>query len=271
MFIDKFDSLWLAQLADREAQLPAGQHPCLLIDGAFLPGIHRRLKAAVSADAIRLLFELLPGCSDEARDVSPLLVDYRLNNAAMEAVLGACSGWPMVSVIVTSEPIDQLVARLAAWCIIACEAQRFNFRFPDTRRLPKILEILSDEQKGHMLGRAREVLYIERDGKWKTIALNLEGSDSTEIPRLSERQFGALVQDGEADSIIELLRQRGDEIVLDPSVTFGRVQAALVAAEHGELDDSTRIDWCAYRVQRPKVDFAELLTELAAWQAKRAQ
>lgn len=271
MLIDKFDPLWLAQLAEREAHLPVGARQYLLIDGVFLPGIHRRLEAAVKADAIGLLFELLPGCSDESRAVSPLLVHYQPNNAALEAVLGTCSGWPMVSVIVTSEPIDQLVARLAGWCIIEADEQYFNFRFPDTRRLPTILEVLSDEQKGRMLGSARELLYIERNGKWKTVSLNLEASDSTETPRLSERQFGALVQDGEADSIIELLRQRGDEIVAVPSVKFDRVQAALVAADHGKLDDSTRLDWCAYCLQRPTFEAAELRREWAQWHAKRAE
>jgi hypothetical protein len=59
----------------------------------------------------------------------------------------------MVSAIVTLETFVELVDRLAAWCVVEVDDQYFNFRFPDTRRLPDILGVLKPEQIGALLGR----------------------------------------------------------------------------------------------------------------------
>lgn len=123
--------------------MQANTQPYLLIDGAFLPGLRRKL-AALSPT---LLFEFLPGCNDNTRDVSPLLL------ACMPAALRwleRTSGWPMLSVIATRESQRQLAERLAAWCIIEADGQRFNFRFPDTRRLPAIFAALTSGQQAQM-------------------------------------------------------------------------------------------------------------------------
>ena len=270
MYIDKFEPLWLNQLDSRTERLSSNERLYLLIDGVFVPGIYRRISDILSTRAVRLLFEFLPGCNDESRAVSPMLVAYQANCAPLAAALQACCGFPMVSAIVTNETIDQLAERLAAWCIVACDGQRFNFRFPDTRRLPTILNVLTDEQKEQMLGPAHEILYVGRDGRWKAAQVNPSDRGPISNPELSDQQFSEMVRDSEADQATAQLHQRGAEIYTSPSVTFACVQSALKLAAHGGLDELARIEWCEYCLGKQLASVDDLRRELRNWAAARS-
>ncbi|PWF47961.1 DUF4123 domain-containing protein, partial [Massilia glaciei] len=136
MFIELFDGAWLERLHKQAAGLSQGANLYLLIDGVFVPGLYRKIRSTMErTDALSLLFEALPGCTDATRDVSPFLISFRTATGLLKKVLAKCSGWPMVSAIETPETLAGLANRLAAWCIVENDNQRFNFRFPDTRRL----------------------------------------------------------------------------------------------------------------------------------------
>jgi hypothetical protein len=86
MLIDAYDKHWLDWLDAGEVGCEGSLY--LLVDGAFVPGIHRRVKAVVSAEyAPSLLFEALPSCSDATRDVSPFLVPFQPSNPRFRAVI----------------------------------------------------------------------------------------------------------------------------------------------------------------------------------------
>src|SRR5665647_300575 len=100
MLIDPYCERWLDRLNTPNDALPGVESTYLLIDGVFVPGLHRLLDAALpSSQATALLFETLPSCSDETRDVSPFLLPYRPSHTRVQTLLGRCSGWPMVSAI----------------------------------------------------------------------------------------------------------------------------------------------------------------------------
>ena len=234
---------WLVQLATLErAARQAQAQLYLLLDSAFLPGLHRKL-AALSPS---LLFESLPGCDEATRDVSPLLLACPAAEALAAPWLARCSGWPMLSAIATRESQAELAARLAAWCIVEGEGQRFNFRFPDTRRLPAIFSALTPVQQAQLAGPALGWSLMGRDGHWQALPVPGAGSGPAERSvALSDSQFATLVGDSETDEMLERLQGQGHQCRQDPQRAYRIVAEALAAVAGEQLDSYDKLAWCA--------------------------
>jgi hypothetical protein len=240
MFIDSYHREWLNQLDHHAGMLEAGRHLYLLIDGVFLPDFYRELGPSAA-----LLFEALPGCSDAARSVSPILLPYDQQPGQFHRSLEKCSTWPMLSAIETVETLEQLTLRLASWCVIYADGQRFNFRFPDTRRLPGIFRALTSEQQAQLAGPALRWCYVDRCGLWAELDLKGEGLPPVnDWPILEPLQFGQMVGDSEADEILLRLSDRGLQWPWRPSQCHAIVADALMLADAAALEAGLRIDWC---------------------------
>lgn len=124
----------------------------------------------------------------------------------------------MVSVIETRENKSELAERLAAWCVIEADGQRFTLRFPDTRRLPTIFSVLTHEQKGQMAGPAKRWSFVGRDGTWQQPPVVSAVCAVVDKPALDEWQFAKLVGDSESDEMLTMVVDRGYDIVRDPRV-----------------------------------------------------
>ena len=250
MLIAPYADGWQAHLDTLAREATQGQARLyLLLDGVFLPGLHRKL-AALSPS---LLFEALPGCTDATRDVSPLLLAYSAAfSVAFEAPwLARCSGWPMLSAIATRESQAELASRLAAWCIVEADGQRFNFRFPDTRRLPAIHAALTREQQAQLAGPAVSWSYIARDGHWRQLPVLRQDSAHAERPVvLSEQQFASLVSDSETDEILAVHYERGHDHSQDRHGAYLLVAQALATIEDEPLDTYDKADWCERWLRR---------------------
>lgn len=238
MLIDTYDEHWLDRLHASAAAT------YLLIDGVFVPGLHRRIRAAVApTHAPSLLFEKLPGCSEKTRDVSPFLVEFQPANPRFLALLKQCSGWPMISAIETTESMAELTERLAAWCVVEVDGQRFNFRFPDTRRLPAIFDAFSDGQRAQFAGPATRWSYIDRSGKWQHLLVPRALCPIADRPHLDDDQFSKLVSDSEADEVVSILAYRGDEVGTG-SRCHAAVSLALHVARMADMDTHAKVAWC---------------------------
>lgn len=245
MLIDTLAPDWQDHLIKQHAELAAGRRLYLLIDGAFLPNFYREVQKVLAApDDVAQLFEQLPGCTDNTRSVSPFLVPYSGASFLMTLALKKCSGWPMVSSIETTETMAGLKARLAAWCVIENDGQRFNFRFPDTRRLPAIFDFLTIPQRSSLGGPAVRWSYIGRTGAWNELPLPQVSGDVAEEPKLNDTQFAAMVRDSEVDETIVLLRDRGPLPAQLLSDIYANVHAALRIATLAKLEQDLHLDWC---------------------------
>lgn len=160
----------------------------------------------------------------------------------------------MVSVIGTSEGLAELSSRLAAWCIIEVENQRFNFRFPDTRRLPAIFSTLTPQQRATFTGPMERWSYIARDGKWEELPVSGNSEERAADPILDERQFAFLVDDSRADEYLAVLRDRGHEVYSLPSRSHFLVTTALLAASTAALEEEEVFRWCVWFWERDKCD-----------------
>ena len=229
-------------------------HLNLLLDGVFVPGLYRSPPFRNSiAGPLFLLFDTLPGCTADVRDASPFLMLIKpAGGLLMERLaprLAACSGWPMISMIASTETLEQLGARLAAWCVIENDGQRFNFRFPDTRRLPGSFAALHVEQRAQLTGSMYSWSYIGRDGSWAQ--LEVAGTDGAMAMNvvLDDAQFGAIVDDALPDEVLFRLAYSGFESDLPHSRLYEAVRSALRTATEAGLEEDLRETWCEYVVR----------------------
>lgn len=265
MLTDPFADNWLDTLQQRFPERPAAHELHVLIDGAFVPELHRH----IAIDRKALLFDGLPASGPHTLDVSPFVLPFDPDDRALKAVLRACRGWPMVSVIDTPEPWRDLAARLAAWCIVEAELQRFNFRFADTRRLPAILKALDRAQRTQLAGPAVSWRYIGRDGAWRTLAL--DGSDGAIAtgPRLNDAQFAALVDDSLADEVLARLADHPARGAYLPSQAHALICSALVPALQSGIENSELVEWCGWLMAHGGRDEAPGIAGLfMAWKAR---
>lgn len=265
MLIDPFFPEWETDLNRLHAALPHGADLMLLIDSAFVPKLFRQLND--NSKAI-LLFELLPVCSKEARDVSPFVVRFDPADKSLARLLKRCSGWPMLSALATYESVEQVAKRLGAWCIVEVDGQNLNFRFPDTRRLPAIFEKLTPQQRLELTGNAIDWHYIGRDGSWCSLPLE-PNPIPLPIPAkttLDEHQFGRLLQESEPDEMWVQLLDRGARTDLLPSQRHALLSNALYVADKHGLDDILKVAWCLDCIQTScQSDADTLRARLLGW------
>jgi hypothetical protein len=267
MLIDRYDERWLDRFDAASGGAGHAGTTYLLIDGVFVPGLQRLVKAALpSSQAPSLLFETLPACSDSTRDVSPFLVQYQASNQRLRSLLEKCSGWPMMCAIETVESQAELAARLAAWCVVEVDDQRFNFRFPDTRRLPAIFDALTPVQRAGFAGPATRWSYIDRAGDWRELAMTGTPGAIADRPRLNDQQFANLVSDSETDEVMAMLAYRGHEATGTQSQHHATVSLALRVARKANLDTLSKVAWCASCLaDGASPDHTELAERLPHW------
>lgn len=268
MLIDPYQAGWLAQLLEQYQRLSTGARLVMLIDGAFVPGLFRQLSGSRPV----LLFESLPGCSEAVKDVSPFLVEFQPDGQELLRVLEQCDGLPMLSAIVTHESVEIFGQRLAAWCIVEIEGERFNFRFPDTRRLPAIFDTLTRQQQRSFVGNVASWRYIDRDGSWTDLRLDECGDGTaatTSKAELNRVQFARLVGDSEADEIWARLQYRGVVWEGLPSRLHHVLITALELSRQHGLDDISTLRWCSSVVNDTGVDGGVSVAE-AFWRWKKA-
>jgi hypothetical protein len=81
----------------------------------------------------------------------------------------------MLSAIVTSDSIGVLAKRLAAWCTVVTGGDYFNFRCPDTQRLPAIFAVVMPEQQRELAGNVLSWHYMARNGVWAALPIDCCG------------------------------------------------------------------------------------------------
>jgi hypothetical protein len=219
----------------------------------------------------RSLYDLSDHPYEALQVVSPTLIPLSGESAcAWREVLTLTDGLPMLSLIVTHESLDELALRLHRWCIVDADGQPFVFRFPDTRRLPAIVEMLAPEQHGALFGPAHAWRFRTRFAQWADLPLPSLPCPPMERVRLDEKQCAHVINDSEADEIIADLNLN-DPVLMrryHPADAHELVAFGLKRADHYGIRDVDRTQWCSLILQQPKLDqlpsSAPLLASLAA-------
>ncbi|TXG02050.1 DUF4123 domain-containing protein [Massilia arenae] len=264
MLIAPFVDSWMDELCARTRDLAAGQRLHLLIDGAFVPGLHR----SIHPDRKIMLFASLPGCSEEALDLSSFLMPFDPEDASARRILQRCSGWPMVSVIRTHEDLGQLAARITAWTVVEADGQRFHLRFADTRRIPAIVQALDPGQRAQLLGPATSWACVARSGAWQEIRLDGADAEVAAFPVLDARQFAMLVEDSLIDEMQALFMRRHPGPFIPAWQGYEVLTLALQVAEKARLKEPALLDWCEFLWREGQIETPTTAADnFANWQA----
>lgn len=230
-------------------------HVFALLDCAFVERTH----AAIRKHGLpsRSLYDLSEKPSQELQAVSPTLVPLAPETGPRwRDVLRLTDGWPMLSLIVTSEPLDELAQRLSPWCIVNADGQPFVFRFPDTRRLPAIVNALTPEQHGAFFGSAIAWRYRTRSAQWAELPLPATPLPAADQVKLDAQQCTQLINDSEADEIMAHLNINDPAVMLPyhPAAAHKLVMQGLRRADRYGIADADRVQWCSMVLQQPKLE-----------------
>jgi hypothetical protein len=223
--------------------------------------------------ASRCLYDLSNDPSPELQAVSPTLVPLTPATAtAWREAAGHTDGYPMLSIIATPESLDELALRLHPWCIVNADGEPYVFRFPDTRRLPGVVDALTPQQHGAFFGPAHAWRYRTRSTTWAELPLPKAPLPPAEEAKLDADQFAQLMDDSEADQIIEHLHVHEPALIrpYHPAEACERIAQALKRADRYGIGQPDRVQWCSLFVQQPQLErIPEAMPLLAALASKK--
>lgn len=229
-WLAKFDAMQLAA---------KGQLQYLLLDGGFQPSLYPDLIAA--GWPVVSLFEGIPGDNATSRAVSPLLIEWQ-----PIAALECYPAWfinlpdqPLLTHIVSSEPLPELQLRLQQWVRVNADGSMFMMRFADTRRQADIVQVMTGPQRAAFMGPAVRWTVRNRHLEW----CGLETPECTAPldtqPRFDTQQTVAIIRSSEADERLLQIRIYSPELMESQSdhMAFEKIDAALKVADAHKLDE----------------------------------
>jgi hypothetical protein len=270
--IDRHQPGWLDSFQDQVANLwekwPEA-NVFALLDCVFADQCHVAIKKHRLPS--RSLYDLSNDPSPVLQAVSPTLVPLTTANIpAWREVLRLTDGMPMLSMIATPESIDALAQRLHPWCIVNADGEHYVFRFPDTRRLPGVVGVMTPRQHGAFFGPAHAWHHRTRSAQWAELPLPEASFSPVDAVKLNAEQFAQLIADSEADTIISHLHTYEPALIqpYHPALAHDLIAQGLKRADHYGIEDRDRIEWCGLFLKQPEMDCmpqaAPLLTSLKA-------
>lgn len=270
--ISEHEPGWLDTLREEIESLESTRpnvHVLALIDCVF----NERCHAAIRKYHLqsRSLYDLSASPSHELQAVSPTLVPLVPTEApAWREVLRHTDGWPMLSMIVTPESLDDVARRLGAWCIVSADGQPFVFRFPDTRRLPGVVDVLTPEQHAAFFGPAIAWRFRTRSAQWAELSLPETALPISDEVKLSAEQCARLIGDSEADEVVAHLNIHDPSLIrqFKPAEAYSVVAHGLRRADFYGIADLDRLQWCRFYLQQPRLEhvpeISQLMTRVAS-------
>lgn len=274
MDINMFPSGWKVSLHTRlqafRRQFPEA-HIYALIDGVFDESCYPLLKRTQHL-RYEALFSGAPGANEETLPISPLLVEFDdTARFTWERLLEKTNGHPALSLIVTPEPLQQLAARLASWCIVDAADYTVALSFADTRILPQLFKILTAQQLGQFCGPAHHWQYVTRKADWSDLTLPGEALPAALGISLSEQQCAQLMRAAEGDGILFQVRATSPRL-LEPHTAehaHALIEYWLGCADHARLETPPdRFDVCIFGLENPGL---QARPQIASWLAEPAR
>lgn len=216
-----------------------GEQVKLLLDGA----LHSRLLQRIEHSGLPWLSVFTQSRQGGDRVLlaaSPLLLQcLPEHNRPLTRLLQTCDGLPMASFWIGQESLATRAQRFLPWCVVEADDMVVNLRYPDTRRLPGIVRVLDEPQRGRLFGEDSLCLYQARDGSWQHILRDTAPLPPAENVRLDARQTLALLQDAEADEILHTLTYQSALPPCSPLLRYQTVQRTLQQQDRQHITAET--------------------------------
>lgn len=226
----------LAQLREQHPAAPL--HCYLLVDASFDQALLDTFpwRCAVECslyDGMRL---------EGLNEVAPHLVRLPKQNkqrAWLQKLVEACGGKPMLSMLISAIPAEQLREHFKPYLVARSEdSLEWPVRWADTRTLPGLIGALTDDQRKHLLSPVYAWIAVDRQGEM--IHWQGEGNPHPEPADfdcwpLDEARFGKLLAEAEADAVLSQIDDRRPDLLVSdrPADIHARVARQLaIASRH---------------------------------------
>lgn len=220
-----------------------------LVDTAFFM-LDKSLKQSTWLDDAISIYRdtALVGLSEASPHLLPINLLEKNTQQHFRKILHACNGKPMLSVIASHLPIDDLVYRFKPFLEISAEdEQTFVLRFADTRILPVLDGILCHEQLSEWRQGISHWWYPDRHGNLASLPeiarQNPTKVRSTMHLKLSQSRFNQLIEAGNADAILDAIFEQNPTLLSakKPSYFYTTVQQLQRPLRTFEINNFTDI------------------------------
>ncbi len=135
---------WHTQLNELRRQYPQA-HIYALVEGVLNETCYPMLKRSGLLPFIAL-YANTPCADEETLCISPILIEYvESAQKTWNSLIKKTDGRSALSLIVTTESLQQIAARLTPWCVVDAAGYTLALSFADTRILPELFKILTPE------------------------------------------------------------------------------------------------------------------------------
>lgn len=198
----------------------------------------------------------IPGAEPE---FSPLLValpiEPELRTQFIETALALCNGQPMLSFVRSSLSLGKLKEHLAHYteAVVLPEQITFILRSADTRIIPLLFKLLTEEQKSTLMGPIEQWISVDRAGQLQTWTGGNNQQVASKPPELSPEQVDFLVTSTLPDELLRQLTELFDLALLSPLPSERHqkmTQWLEQAREEGITDDQELFNYCLEQADR---------------------
>lgn len=229
----------LAQLREQHPTVPL--HCYLLVDTSFDQALlatfpWRRAVECSLYDGMRL-----EGLKEVAPHLLRLPDDPNKQRARLQQLVDACRGKPMLSMLISTIPAEQLREHFKPYLLARSEdSLEWPVRWADTRTLPGLIGALTDDQRKHLLSPLYAWIAVDRQGEmihWQGESNPHPEPANFDCWPLDEARFGKLVAEAEADAVLSQIDDRRPDLLVSdrPSDVHARVALQLAIASRHKL------------------------------------
>ncbi|MFC0337342.1 protein of unknown function [Kushneria avicenniae] len=218
--IDRYSQDWAEETLDWMDQL-SRRHPeatpYFLMDAAFnKDAVLPFLRTHVAQEHWYALYADAPNASDRVLAVSPILMTLRnLPRDLLIELFRLTDGMPMLSLIITPEPMTALIERLSAFQVVTVQEMRFVLRLSDTRRLPQLVGMLNAQQHAELMGPTLTWYYVDRATRWQSLALPDFVAEPPRRVAFDDEQTADLLEMNTIDALMDTMRREQTACCLD--------------------------------------------------------
>jgi len=241
------------QITDLQTQFPEA-HIYALIDGVQNESCYPFLKRHGGLSYFPL-YKNTASRDDETLGLSPLLVAYdEFAPLIWRKLIEKTNGHASLSIIVTTESREQIAERLTPWCIVNADGEWMALSFSDTRILPELFKVLTQEQVGQLCGPALRWQYVTRHCTWQDLPMPTVPLTLADEVKLDEQQCARLIDASEADGVLYQLRRANAALVdcQSPARAHELTRHMLNCANHAQISSPPeRVELCELIFLRP--------------------
>lgn len=247
--IDPIKSSWPEHLLSRLAHLveeypDAPMHCYLLVDASFAPALPKAFPWRLASEGSLYEGTGLAGLGTVAPHLLRLPGQPEKRLGWLQDLLAACAGKPMLSLLFSAIPAEPLRAHFQPYLRArTTDGLEWPVRWGDMRVLPGLLAALLPEQREHLLSPLYLWLTVDRQGdplQWQGGGNTAPTPAGFDCWPLDEAHFGKLVEDAEADAVLNQIETRRPELLSNgsPAHIHHKVSQQLALATRHGIDQT---------------------------------